>query len=187
MSANMRNWLFVHDIRGGWWLKLTSDEDIIRYIKATNDRYDGALCKAVHEPIEKMSLEDRINAHLNRDRDFMFLQAGMIMAQKCNTSLYGAFERMQTEFGMALHRDIAENGETFVNCVGGKTFSLEYDQSVWRKDLVFPDYTVADIRIKQFDGGTHYYAYLGDTQLRDGDKIKWNTHNEAYNFAVAVL
>jgi hypothetical protein len=49
----MKKWQFVHDVRGGWWLRLTSDEDIIRYIKATNDRYDVALCKAVHEPIEK--------------------------------------------------------------------------------------------------------------------------------------
>lgn len=49
----MKKWQFVHDVRGGWWLRLASDEDIIRYIKATNDRYDVALCKAVHEPIEK--------------------------------------------------------------------------------------------------------------------------------------
>lgn len=29
-------WQFVHDVRGGWWLRLTSDEDIVRYIQATN-------------------------------------------------------------------------------------------------------------------------------------------------------
>lgn len=187
MSENMKKWQFVHDVRGGWWLRLTSDEDIIRYIKATNDRYDGALCKAVHEPIEKMSLEDRIKAQLSGDKDYMFLQAGMVMAQKCNTTLYGGFERLQTEFGMALHRDIEENGETFVNRVGGKTFSLNYDQFVWRENLVFPNYTVADIRIKQFDGGKHYYAYVGDIQLRNGDKLKWDTHNEAYDFAIAIV
>lgn len=114
----------------------------------------------------------------------MLLQAGMIMAQKCNTTLYGGFKRLQTEFGMALHRDILENGETFVNGVGGKTFSLDYDQFVWRKDLVFPHYTIADIRIKQFENGQHYYAYVADTQLRNGEKLKWDTYNEAYNFAV---
>lgn len=186
MSENTK-WQFVHEINGGWWLRLTSDGDIINYIKATNDRYDGALCKAVHEPIEKMSLEDRIKAQVNGDRNYMLLQAGMVMAQKCNTTLYGGFERLQTEFGMALHRDILENGETFVNSVGGKTFSLDYDQFVWRKDLVFPNYTIADIRIKQFEKGQHYYAYVGDTQLRNGEKLKWNTYNEAYNFAVAIV
>lgn len=187
MSENIKKWQFVHDVRGGWWLRLASDDDIINYIRATNDRYDGALCKAVHEPIEKMSLEDRIKAQLNGDKNYMLIQAGMIMAQKCNTTLYGGFERLQTEFGMALHRDILENGETFVNGVGGKTFSLDYDQFVWRKDLVFPHYTIADIRIKQFEKGQHYYAYVGDTQLRNGEKLKWDTYNEAYNFAVAVV
>lgn len=187
MSESIKKWQFVHDVRGGWWLRLTSDDDIIRYIKATNNRYDGAFCKAVHKPIEKMSLEDRIKAQLNGDKDYILLEAGMVMAQRCNTTLYGGFERLQTEFGMALHRDIVENGETFVNHVGGKTFSLDYDQFVWRKDLVFPDYTIADIRIKQFEKGEHYYAYVGDTQLRDGDKLKWNSYNEAYNFALAVI
>ena len=187
MSDVMKKWQFVHDIRGGWWLRLTSDEDVIRYIQATNDRYDGALCRALHEPIGKMTLEDRIKASLSGDRNYMFLQAGMIMAQKYNTSLYSGFEHLQTEFGMVLHKDIEENGETFVNPVGGKTFSLKYDQFVWRENLVFPDYTIADIRIKQFEKGQHYYAYVGDTQLRDGDKLKWNTYAEAYNFAMAVI
>lgn len=180
-------WQFVHDVCGGWWLRLTNDEDVLRYIKATNDRYDGALCKAVNEPIREMSLEDRIKSQINGDRNYMFLQAGMIMAQKCNTTLYGGFEHLQTEFGMALNRDIVENGETFVNCVGGKTFSLEYDQFVWRKELVFPNYTVNDIRIEKFRGGSHFYAYIGDTQLRDRDKLKWNTYQEAYDFAINVV
>lgn len=180
-------WQFVHDVRGGWWLRLTSDEDIVRYIKATNDRYDGAMCKAVHSPIESMSLEERIKAQINGDRNYILLQAGTIMAQKCNATLYGAFEKLQTEFGMALHRDVAENGETFVNPVGGKTFSLKYDQFVWRSHLAFPDYSKKDIRIKRFDGGAHFYAYLGDTQLRDGEKLKWDTYSEAYDFASAVV
>lgn len=186
-ERDLYKWQFVRHVRGGWWIRLTSDEDVIRYIKATNDRYDGALCKAVHEPIKKMSLEDRIRAQLSGDKDYMFLQAGMVMGQKYNTTLYGGFERLQIEFGMVLHRDIEENGEVFVNHVGGKTFSLDYDQFVWRKNLVFPNYTVADIRIKQFDGGEHYYAYVGDTQLRDGDKLKWNTYKEAYDFAIAII
>lgn len=187
MSEEIQKWQFVHEVNGGWWLRLTSDEDVIRYIKATNDRYDGALCKAVHEPIEKMSLEDRIKAQLSGDKNYMLLQAGMVMAQKYNTTLYSGFEHLQTEFGMVLHKDIMENGETFVNPVGGKTFSLKYDQFVWRKDLVFPSYTLDDIRIKQFEKGQHYYAYVGDTQIRDGEKLKWDTYNEAYNFAVTVV
>lgn len=145
------------------------------------------MCKAVHSPLEFMSLEERIKAEQSGERNYKLLQAGMIMARKSNTTLYGAFESLQVEFGMALHRDVMENGETFINPVGGKTFSLEYDQFVWRRHLAFPNYSVNDIRIKQFEGGSHFYAYLGDTQLRDGEKLKWSTYGEAYDFAVAVV
>lgn len=182
-----KKYQFVHEVNGGWWLRLTSDDDIVRYIRDTNDRYDGAMCQAVHNPIEKMSLEDRIKAQLSGDRNYMLLQAGMIMAQKYNTTLYSGFEHLQTEFGMTLHKDIVKNGETFVNPAGGKTFSLEYDQFVWRDNLVFPDYNVSDIRVKQFDGGTHFYAYVGDTQLRNGYNLKWNSYKEAYDFAVSIV
>lgn len=184
-----RKWQFVHSTSGGWWLRLSSDEDIIRYIQATNDRYDGALCMAVHNPLNKMSLEDRISAMLDPDsrKDLMQLQAATIMAQRCNTTLYGGFERMQTEFGMALHRDIEENGETFVNRVGGKTFALDFDQFVWRENLVFPSYKLSDIRIKQFPGGEHYYAYVGDVQIRQGDILKWGSYSEAYDYAKYVV
>ena len=73
-------WQFVHDVQGGWWLRLTSDEDIVRYIQTTNDRYDGAMCKAVHSPLESMSLEEKIKTEQSGDRNYKLLQAGMIMA-----------------------------------------------------------------------------------------------------------
>ena len=182
-----KKWQFVHAVEDGWWLRLANDNDVIDYIKATNNRYDTALCKAIYNPIKKMSLEERIEASINGDKNYKLLQAGMIMAQKYNTTLYGGFEHLQIEFGMVLHKDIKENGETFVNCVGGKTYSLKYDQFVWRKELVFPNYTVNDIRIEKFRCGSHFYAYIGDTQLRDRDKLKWNTYQEAYDFAINVV
>ena len=31
--------------------------------------------------------------------------------------------------------------------------------------------------------GTHWYAYLGDMQIRDNDKLKWDSYEEAYEYA----
>ena len=56
----------------------------------------------------------------------------------------------------------------------------------YREDLVFPNYTVDDIRIKKFNGGCHFYVYAGDAQLRDDNRLKWNSYTDAYNFAVSV-
>ncbi len=36
--------------------------------------------------------------------------------------------------------------------------------------------------------GEHFYAYIGDTQVKDKyNNMKWNTRNEAYEAAYASL
>lgn len=44
-----------------------------------------------------------------------------------------------------------------------------------------------DIRIKQFNGGQHWYAYIGDMQIRDGNQLKWNTKEAAQAAAEAMV
>ena len=56
-----------------------------------------------------------------------------------------------------------------------------------RKQLVFPHFRREDIRIKQFNGGRHWYAYVGDMQIRDGDQLKWNTKEAAQAAAEAMV
>ena len=80
-----------------------------------------------------------------------------------------------------------ENGAVYFNRVGGKPFSVNHVQFCRRKNLVFPDFKESDIRIKKQTGGTHYYAYIGDMQVRDGDILKWNTFDEAYKRAYELV
>ena len=35
--------------------------------------------------------------------------------------------------------------------------------------------------------GEHYYAYIGNMQVRDGDILKWNTYEEAYSKALEYI
>ena len=58
---------------------------------------------------------------------------------------------------------------------------------VRRKELVFPNFKRDEIRIKKFPNGEHYYAYIDDMQVRDGDTLKWNTYEEAYNQALSMI
>ena len=39
----------------------------------------------------------------------------------------------------------------------------------------------------KIDKGQHYYAYVGDMQVRGGDVLKWNTYDEAYIRACALV
>lgn len=55
-------------------------------------------------------------------------------------------------------------------------------------DLIFPNYTEKDIRIKKWEGGKHFYAYVGMFSVIDwkGD-MKWNTEKEAMEKAEGFL
>jgi len=54
--------------------------------------------------------------------------------------------------------------------------------------LVYPGYTKADIKIKKWDGGTHYYAKIGKMDVIDKEgNQKWNTRWEAQQAAEEEL
>ena len=87
---------------------------------------------------------------------------------------------------------IKKNGSIIINNMGGywSEKSPEYTAVKYRKELIFPDFGEKDIRIKQWGNdnsegkeGLHYYAYIGDLQVIDGDTLKWDTYAEAYNQA----
>lgn len=99
-------------------------------------------------------------------------------------------------------------GKIYVNKLGGyfpHTEDIEVIDEFETEDtrVVFPNYTEKDIRIKQWPGGTHYYAYVGDFQVKfDKDKIpysikrydvvdgvvsKWNTEEDAKAAAKSFL
>lgn len=190
------DYLFVF-ADGGWWLKLDSIEKLIDYHKKTGNRYAGALDlymslreKAgsnakIYEYVMDMPLSERIE--LMESRDFKYMQAAIMQAQNIEGNIFDGFRCLNMEFGMKEYKDIQEFGCTFLNSVGGSTFALDYTQFCRRKELVFPDFKKEDIRVKQFKDGVHWYAYIGDMQVRDGDTLKWNSCDEAYERALELV
>ena len=121
------------------------------------------------------------------DRNFKCLQAAVMQARNGNGNIFDGFRWLNIEIGMNQLRTIKEYGAVFINSVGGHTFSLEYTQFCRRKNLVFPNFKRSDIRIKKYEGGCHYYAFVGDMQVRDGDNLKWNTFEAAYRKAEELV
>jgi hypothetical protein len=188
MKGAYMEYLFVHDKQGGWWLKIDSVEKLIDYHQKTNNRYEGALQMYLQgKRPQKMSLEERISLDMDNNKDWKYLQAAIIMAQNVGGTLFDGFRCLNMEFGSKELKDIQEYGACYLNCVGGSTFSVDYDNFCRRDELIFPNFQISDIRIKQFDKGQHYYAYVGDMQVRDGDVLKWNTYDEAYTRACALV
>ena len=58
---------------------------------------------------------------------------------------------------------------------------------VRKKEPVFPFYHESDIRVSRFPDGRHFYVYVGKAEVRDGNIVKWDTYEEAYNAAQQIL
>ncbi|ENZ28695.1 hypothetical protein [Enterocloster clostridioformis] len=197
-------YLFVYDQESqGWWLKLDTPEKLLDYMSQTKDsRMTGALDlylelykqghensdkKSVLEVLDSMTQEERFTLMMKNMKNFNLMYGAIIQAEKINGTIFDGFRSLNIEMGFKELNDIRRNGQTYINQVGGSTFHIQYTQWCRRKELIFPNYTDSDIRIKQFDGGNHYYAYIGDMQLRDGDNLKWNTYEQAYDAAIDIV
>lgn len=189
-------YLFVWNIEGGWYLKIDSTEKLADYYEhILPTRYEGAfelywlLSKekeredSVMGHIMKKPLKERIE--LMQGKDFNLMYAAIMKAEnsKTNMTFLDGIRALNLEMGESDLQYLREYGAVFFNSAGGKTFDIKSKNFCRRKNLVFPQHEEKDIRIKQFEGGAHYYAYIGDIQVRDGDVVKYGTYEEAYNKA----
>lgn len=185
-------YLFVFDENEkGWWLKIDSLEKLVDYYENTgSNRYDEAMSMYLsqghpYDILDKLTPEQRIKKM--QDNNFKRLQAAVMQAERVNGTILDGFRCLNMEAGMGQMRTLEQYGAIYINPVGGYTFGVEYTQFCRRKNMVFPHFSASDIRIKKYGGGNHYYAYIGDMQVRDGDRLKWNSRKDAYDRALALI
>ena len=161
-------------INQGWWLKISSlsqledyigkvgSSKVVRGILNAKEYYDG---KAHADTLAQVIIQKAMLDHTSIVDAGFSIQASSIGSQI----------------------DALQSGPIYINAYGGWHSGGEYSDWLHSDQLVFPDFGKEQIRIKQFDGGKHYYAYIGDLQIRDGDKLKWDTYEEAYNQAILYI
>jgi hypothetical protein len=90
----------------------------------------------------------------------------------------------------AKEKSIIEYGKIYINKNGGY-FPHTDDISVLDEmevgKLIFPQYTEKDIRIQKWEGGRHYYAYVGGFEVEMNGLKKWGTEEEAMDMAKLFL
>lgn len=179
------DYLFVYS--NGWYLKIDNVEKLLDYHeKMGGSQFEGALLMYLREGNpNKLPPEERIKR--TGTKDYMYLQAAIIQAKKINGTILDGFRCLNIEIGFNQLHTLRKYGALYINKVGGHTFSLEYTQFYRRKELIFPDFTTSDIRIKQQPYGKHYYAYIGDMQVRGKDQIKWDTYDKAMEAALQLF
>lgn len=187
------DYLFIYDGKS-WWLKLTDTEQIIDYHRQTSGRYEGAISlymkikqegKSLYDFMDGLPHKERIE--LMESRDYKYLHCALIKAEKSGGTLFDGFRGLNMETGMAELETVKRYGAVFINPAGGHTHGIKTVQFCRRKQMIFPTFCRSDIRAEQFKGGKHWYAYIGDMQVRNGDIMKWNTEEEARRAAEELV
>lgn len=187
---NTNKFTFVLKDKGthnqGWWLRIQSMEELLDYLELT---YPTQSAKIIQN-----YLNDKSELAVPNPESESLTQAVVLYGQKNpGFTIYQAIAGFNSMRITHLVKNLEEYGTVYINCVGGSTFKyndIEY-AVVRRSNLVWPDYKEEDIRIKRFEGGDHFYAYIGDVQVKQGTGndtiIKWDTYDEAYQAALSYI
>ena len=174
-----KEYVFVF-FNDGWWLKINSIDDLMNYHEKNDNRW-ARIFKNIINSKEYGSGD----VHITKDA-----LAVALYGQRRQMSTLDAVMNFKVTVITNQLNDLEECGEIYINCNGGycmKTPNSSYEQFVRRKKLLFPDYNENDIRISQFPMGTHFYVHIGDMELKENDKIKWDTYEEAKAVAMRYV
>lgn len=165
-------------INGGWYLKIDTIEKLLDYVKNTNKQWENVFLSLVNsKEFNKYGVEhaDKIACSVG----FYGINHKLSALQATNDFRYNVFRDQLNE--------LCNDNIILINRNNGY-YSIKKDsekplQFYVSKEFKFPKFSKDDIRIKKFPLGNHYYAYIGNVQLRNKDKVKWNSYEEALDFA----
>ena len=158
------------DLQYDWMLIFETAEDVIRY----HENVDPGKVRRAWDNIDEVK---RGRAHLNCD-----LALYLDLANRPGESLLETTVRVMDSIILAKINYVVKTGKVFQNKLGGympnhPDYEVVEEMILDGDSIVFPDYTYNDIRLKQWDGGKHWYAYVGDIWIEetrgDSNHIKY--------------
>ena len=167
------SYTFVYNKKDGWWLKISSLRELMIYWETYTDLFEKSLEKLPKTKEFGCGMEhaDTIDTMIG-----FYARAHKITFEEAKTDLLCDIKKEQ-------YKALNENGFIFINRKHGWiAVDRETEQFVHRRNLVFPDVKNGKIKIEKFPLGNHYYVFVDDIQLRNGDTLKWNTPEEAKEF-----
>lgn len=152
----------------GWWLKIDSAVKLIDYHKKTEKFYGDCLVDYIH----------------NEEKDWTNRTRAIVMyGEKHHLTIIDAIIQFRLMIAQQQLERIHDEGAIYINSSGGYHSNAVYKQNIIQHELIFPNFTESDIKIERFPGGKHWYAYIGKLWIKNGDISKWNTYQEAYDYA----
>lgn len=163
-------WTFVKPADGDfWWLVIKNIKQLNEWFEKFKHKYSQAILQDNEDKPEYKQLLTMAKYYSRRDRTSVMAGLATCVGVMYETKL----------------RYLLQGKTLYINEAGGFNTTIKPDITVYRNNLVFPNYTEKDIRISQWGKGEgfHYYAYIGDIEIRSGDTMRWDTYEEAYAVA----
>lgn len=183
-------WHFVMLDKGtknqGWWLKITTFEELSSYWEQTDEKWTMVL----ENYLKDKSFHPELVTHGPHLKYMPLTMAVVLYGERHGQNhIAPAIAHYASQQNLNMYNALREYGTIYINKNGGWHMATDQksDAFVYRSDLVFPSYTQNNIKVLQFPNGDHWYAYLDDMQVRDGDVLKWDTYDEAYENAKGFI
>lgn len=164
---------------GGWWLEIKTIEQLLDYHAQTDTRWGKVVENWMNS---KEATSGGTSEHMKP-----LTYAVALSAQNKGMSIIDATLGFRQRMIENQAEWLEKEGVIYINCVGGYCFkdtkNSVITQYLRRDKLIYPNFKRHDIRITKFPMGEHYYAHIGDLELKNGDQIKWNSYEEAFDFA----
>lgn len=167
------SYTFIYNKKDGWWLKISSLRELMIYWETYTDLFEKSLEKLpkTKEFGHGMEHADTIDTMIG-----FYARSHKITFEEAKTDLLCDIKKEQ-------YKALNENGFIFINHKHGwNSIDRKTEQFVHRRNLIFPDVKNGKVKIEKFPLGNHYYVFIDDIQLQNGDTLKWNTPEEAKEF-----
>lgn len=164
---------FVFNKKDGWWLKITTIEQLMEYWNEYNSILDTSLShiRQTKEFGRGMEHADAIDMLLG-----FYAKAHKLSFDDAKNALLSDLRKSQ-------YRALNDYGCIYVNSKHGWNYvDRPTEQFVCKNELIFPNFQTGKVKIEKFPLGNHFYIYVDGIQIRDGDTVKWNTIEDAKEF-----
>lgn len=174
----------------GWWLKISTIEELQDYYDKT--QLGSQLSKGFRsvincrEFVSRRELESGQSIPLKPHVNTPGLAIGLYAVNRNISPVQATLDIGNMKYQAQL-TEILNGRPIYINNMGGWHCGGSYSDYLDFDKLIFPSATKNKIKIERFDLGQHYYAFIDNVQVRDGDKLKWDTYEEAYNYAYNLL
>ena len=169
----------------GWWLKVTSLKELVAY----HDQHSSRWSRAFENIVSSDATGANAIAHGRNTDAIPLSEATLLYASNRGMSPIEAMVALSTNVMQRQSAALLDGKAVYINKRGGYCTEPpgKLVQFLHKDSFVFPQFSESDIRVSRFPGGNHWYAHVGSMEVRDGNTIKWDSYQEAYEHALSCV